>query len=630
MTSALPIAAEAPPAGGAALDQVIIATAFGLGVTAVLFALCIGHRAGRIGLLAWGGRISERVSPLPGWAGVPAGIALVTLLPTLAGLQWDESLHIAQGRDEGPLANPSHYVLLQGIFGLFAAGVIALTMADDRVGRSGLQLPGAWRMPAGGVLATAGASMALVGFPLDDVWHRIYGQDVTLWSPTHVLMIAGMSVGVLGIIVLVAEGLRAAGGVSQRRDRHPGAALAVLHGTTRWLLAVMLPAALLLVVSLLQGEFDYGVPQYRLVLHPMIVMAAAGTALVAARIYGGRGAALLAVLGFVVIRGVIALLVGPVLGEPWHVFPLYLVEAGLVELVALRIATDRPLAFGLVAGGLIGSIGLAAEWAWSYLFPYPWPAALLPEAVVLGLGMALAGAVIGAWLGSHLRISNPIRTPDLRFGAVASSIALTAMIAYALHESAPGDPVRASVTLTEVETGPERTVDARITVDPAVAAEDAEWFSAIAWQGDGLISESLEETSPGVWETRAPLPVYGNWKSAIRLHTGDQLLGVPVFLPRDDAIPVDEVSASSRFTRTFEPERSLLQREAKEVASGLVELGAAIVAALCFALLGVAAGILHRLAVSAPLPRSAPGAPPAGTTVPAAPPDPGRVPAGVA
>lgn len=623
---ALAQAAEAPPAGGAALDQVIIATAFGLGVSAVLFALCIGHRTGRIGLLAWGGRLSERISPLPGWAGVPAGIALVTLLPTLAGLQWDESLHIAQGRDEGPLANPSHYVLLQGIFGLFAAGVIALTMADERVGRSGIHVPGAWRLPAGGVLATAGASMALIGFPLDDVWHRIYGQDVTLWSPTHVLMIAGMSIGVLGIIVLVVEGLRA--GVPRRPDRASAGGLFGFGRLTRWLLAVMMPAALLLVVSLLQGEFDYGVPQYRLVMHPMIVMAAAGTALVAARIYGGRGAALLAVAGFVVIRGVIALLVGPVLGEPWHIFPLYVVEAVLVELVALRVAISRPLAFGLWAGALIGTIGLAAEWGWSQLFPYPWNAALLPEAVVLGLAMALAGSVIGAWLGSHLRVAGPVRTRALRLSAVGAAVALTGMIAYALHEAPPGEPIRAAVTLTDAEPAPQRAVDATVEIEPASAAEGAEWLAAIAWQGDGLISEPLDEIAPGVYETQTPLPVHGNWKTAIRLHSGDQLLGVPVFLPEDDAIPVEEIPAPPSFTRTFEPERSLLQREAKDVASGIVELGTAIVAALCFALLGLAAWILHRLAASAP--PAGPAASPPQNRAPVASEEPARTPAGVA
>ena len=35
-------------------------------------------------------------------------------------------------------------------------------------------------------------------FPVDDVWHRLFGQDVTLWSPTHVLMVGGGSLATLG------------------------------------------------------------------------------------------------------------------------------------------------------------------------------------------------------------------------------------------------------------------------------------------------------------------------------------------------------------------------------------------------------------------------------------------------
>ncbi len=50
---------------------------------------------------------------------------------------------------------------------------------------------------------------ALLGFPLDDVWHTLFGQDVTLWGPTHVLMIGGASLATLGIWVLLVEGERA-------------------------------------------------------------------------------------------------------------------------------------------------------------------------------------------------------------------------------------------------------------------------------------------------------------------------------------------------------------------------------------------------------------------------------------
>ena len=48
-------------------------------------------------------------------------------------------------------------------------------------------------------------------FPLDDVWHRIFGQDVTLWGPTHLMMIGGAGFSTLSAIMLNHEGLKAMG-----------------------------------------------------------------------------------------------------------------------------------------------------------------------------------------------------------------------------------------------------------------------------------------------------------------------------------------------------------------------------------------------------------------------------------
>ena len=95
---------------------------------------------------------------------------------------------------------------------------------------------------------------------------------------------------------------------------------------------------LLIGLSTFQGEFDFGVPQFQLVLEPILLAFAAGIALVAARIWIGPGAAIGAALFFIVVRGTIALIVGPVLGETTPHLPLYLAEAACVE---LRRADDR-------------------------------------------------------------------------------------------------------------------------------------------------------------------------------------------------------------------------------------------------------------------------------------------------
>src|SRR3712207_1244240 len=47
-------------------------------------------------------------------------------------------------------------------------------------------------------------------------------------------------------------------------------------------------------LSTFQAEFDFGVPQYRMVFQPFLIALAAGFALVAGRIWIGRGGALFA------------------------------------------------------------------------------------------------------------------------------------------------------------------------------------------------------------------------------------------------------------------------------------------------------------------------------------------------
>jgi hypothetical protein len=82
-----------------------------------------------------------------------------------------------------------------------------------------------------------------------------------------------------------------------------------------------------------------------------------------------------------------------------------------------------------------------------------------------------------------------------------------------------------------------------------------------AWQGGGLQVDRLRRVAEGVYRTTEPIPLHGTWKSILRVHSGRQLLGLPVFMPADPEIPAAEVSAPARFTRTFERDNHVLQRE---------------------------------------------------------------------
>ena len=177
---------------------------------------------------------------------------------------------------------------------------------------------------------------------------------------------------------------------------------------------VSLPGAFLLGLSTFQAEFDFGVPQFRMVFGPMLIMLAAGVSLVAARVWLGRGRG--------DRRG--AVLAGDARAD-----------GAARRAGAGRAAAALPALRGRGAAGRgrsrcscagrcrsrwsaasrSGTVGLAAEWGWTHVWMVlPWPAALFPEGFVLGLAMAIAGCLVGAWLGARLAAD---RQPSLRCGA---------------------------------------------------------------------------------------------------------------------------------------------------------------------------------------------------------------------
>ncbi len=589
------LAAAAPPAGGAEIAQIVIATTAATIVTCALLYLGLGHRSGRVKVLQRLADHSERVSGFPGWVAFPSAVATVSLLTAVFGMYWDISVHIDNGRDAGPLANPAHYFILAGLFGIFSAGFFAMVLPRERPSTVAIRLGRDWWAPLGGALICACGAFSLIGFPLDDIWHRLFGQDVTLWGPTHLMLIGGAAMTLVGIAVLTVEGMRAnAAGEKPVEERTQ----------MKMARAIALTGGLMLGLSTFQAEFDFGVPQFQLILEPVMLMVAAGVGLVLARIYAGPGAALGAAGFFILLRGGLALLVGPVLGQTTPHFPLYVAEALVVEAVALFVSTRKPLRFGIVSGLGIGTVGLASEWAWSHVWmPLPWPGSAFPEVAIVGFAAALAGATIGAWIGTHLSPTLQPHSPQLRRAAACSAAVLAALVGYGLYTPTQ-DGVSAQVALRDVGNGPGREVEATVRMSPPDAAAEAEWFDVTAWQGGGLVVAPLERTAPGVYRSTEPIPVHGNWKAMIRLHDGNSLTALPIYLPRDEAIPVGETPAPARFTRSFSSEHQLLQREAKGGPAFLTALAYSVVAGIALSLLALLAWALHRLAVGLrPAPR---------------------------
>jgi hypothetical protein len=579
--SILAAATSSPGAAGSPLAQIAIATVFATVVTVLLLGAVSRHRSGRSQLLSRAGARAGRVLGLQPWAALPLVIGGLGLVAGAFGVFWDISLHIDVGRDEGPLANPAHYFILFALYSCFAAGVIAIALHEgaERPAPRALRLPGGASAPVGGALLVLSGAFALTGFPLDDLWHRMFGQDVTLWGPTHLIMINGAILSVPCLAVLVLESRLAS-----------GRALSAPPVTfmERFLRAT-LPAALLFAIAFWATEFDWGIPQYRLVWQPLLLAFAAGLALVTGRLWLGRGGALAAVGLYLVSRGAIELGVH-LLGQTAPDMPLFVVEALVVEAVAWRAGSIRsPLRFGLLAGLLCGTVGFGAEYAWTQVvMPYPWSPALLAEGLPTALLAGVAGGTLGALLGAGVRGQLPVkRTRRIAGWGVAA--VMVALGVNALWVSDPTD-VRARIALTPVvavgdsgardaagaRPGADRNAFVTARIDPPSAAEDTEWLSVIAWQGGGILVRTMHRVAPGTWRTTESVSLYGDWKTSLRLQKGRALLAIPLHLPRDAAVPTPGVTRPASFSATFGPDVKVMQTERRDYVPGWLWTPAAL------------------------------------------------------
>src|SRR3954453_4852194 len=474
MTNFLNFLAQSQPAGGAALREVIGASGGAIVATSLLLALGFGHRAGRTRLLERAAGHVGRIGDLPPWVALPSGLATSSLIVALTGMYWEISLHIDKRRDPGPLANPAHYLILFGLFGIFAAGFLAMAIPKERPCPTALKLYDGWHAPLGGIVLAACGGFALIGFPLDDGWHRLFGQDVTLWGPTHLMLIGGASLSLVGIGILLAEGTRSH---SLRQGEEETGRVSLALKLRRASLAV----GFLIGLSTFQAEFDFGVPQFDFLFQPMLIAFAASIGLISARMWGGRGGALGAVAFFWLVRGFVTLMVSGVWAESTPHIPLYLAEAVIVEVTALVLLPRRPLAFGAVAGVLIGTVGTAAEWGWSHVWmPLPWPQALLPEVVLVTFLAGLGGGLLATFIGGSLRVRPEPYPRGARVIYPLAGLLVVALIAFGLMTS-PQSGVTARVQLQDVPGQGGRAANATVTVDPPSAADDAKWMTTTAW-----------------------------------------------------------------------------------------------------------------------------------------------------
>jgi hypothetical protein len=498
--------------------------------------------AAAFALLPWRLRGARR-SPLAPWAARGVNVTLWALAVAFVGFLWDVAWHADTGRDKELFTVP-HVLILIGLFGIFAASLVAIVTATRTGAAAGWRV-GRFQVPYSALPLFLFGGGALVGFPIDDFWHTVYGVDVTMWSPTHLLMIGGASLSPLAIWLMTVEG---GGGKEMLRP---------------------IAAAVLLGLSTFQLEYDMGIPQWQLLFQPALIAAAAGIGLVAARVALGRGGALFTAIGFIVLRGLLALLIGPGLGHTLPRFPLYLAEALAVEAVFLLLSGRAPVLVGAVSGLLIGTVGLAAEWGWTHFwYPHPWPANLLND-IWIAVVIAVAAGVVGIAAGRVLSRQSA-GVPAVGVGLALAVIGGLIAWHLPLRAAAP-----ATATVRTATTGPvtfatdsagqvslRRDVTLDLTISPASAAAHPDWLSVVSWQGHAPVRDiNLTEVGPGRYRADQPVPVGGSWKSLVFLARGDVVSALPVAFPPDPDYGLPAINPPAQRTEAFAPASTWLMRE---------------------------------------------------------------------
>lgn len=308
---------------------------------------------------------------LPSAAGVLAALGAVT---ALFGTYWDDAWHTDKGRDEFFIA--PHLTLYGGVLvsGLVVAGWMLAGWRGRRYSVAGT-LASLRRAPAA-ALALLGAVVTVVSAPIDNIWHEWYGRDAVLWSPPHMLAVAGSATLAVGILAGVSRTERA--------------------GAVRPLLAAAALGSLLVPVL----EFDSDVPQFPVATYWPVVTAGMVLFLLILRdlLPGSWTATRVAAVYMLVKLGIIAGLA--VLNHSLTLLPL---------VVLVAVVDDVLLARG--AGALVRSltIALTVPLTWSLsVGVQPGVATQVPlDQVPSAVAASLAAAVAVVLISGHVSLPRP-------------------------------------------------------------------------------------------------------------------------------------------------------------------------------------------------------------------------------
>jgi hypothetical protein len=362
---------------------------------------------------------------------VVTSVIMYLMAQGLYGSTWDIQWHGAVGRDS--FWTPPHLFMYSSttLAGLLALGLILWDTWRFRKGDPGVTAANTTRLlgfrgPLGMYVAGFGMFAMVASAPFDNYWHELYGIDVTLWAPAHVMGMLGSYLGGMGIIYAFASELnrmRAAGARLWLGLGWPG--LGVILGFFG-----LLGLALINIISAGYAERLWGLGLVTLANWPLIMAAALPIGLVAALVATGRAGTATAVgllvtgwhltFGYTVVAAVDLLVQAQGLqyrqfdgiSTPYVAWmaPLLVPLVGLLIDGVWLLTRGRPAgrAWALPLAAVAGVVGLVlVERPWmrvldeTFIAPDYW--AILWVTLPVVIGLALVSGWAGVWWGRVIR-----------------------------------------------------------------------------------------------------------------------------------------------------------------------------------------------------------------------------------
>ena len=424
-------------------------------------------------------------------------LALGGFILALFGTYWDDAWHTAKGRDSFLI--PPHVCLYLGIS---VVGAVITLLAIGRVREHGLR---SLFEPAM-LLSSAGVVITLAAAPIDNGWHLAFGRDAVLWSPPHMLGVAGSLALSVGLLMLLGE------------HRH--------------IAMKLLAAAAVVAVGLIPVlEYETDVPQFALLWFlPLLAFGSAFGLGLSRSLLDMRWAATSAAVVYSLLRLVIAaVLLSAELPVP--LIPVLVLPALALDLVSAR-SRSRLLAAALF------SVTLFAAYV-PYLNLVKSDVFLGIADIVVGLPIAIALSYIALALADQPRASKPLRAAWGAAAPAALALAFVLSSTALAHDPGQGEE-EASAKLTSRSWSD----GAALTIDLSANSNCGEFEPRAlqARRAGEVVEAELRRIGVCRYRGQAPLPDRGRWFLYGEFEQGGELL--ETWLPAH--VGEDEVASATR------------------------------------------------------------------------------------